>query len=78
MESEEERLRAERLETYEQQREQDRIAREERLLSGADCKWTQLRKSRHWYCRANGACDNHHAFFEKQRLVPAFAPGTGE
>ena len=32
MESEEERLRAERLETYEQQREQDRIAREERLL----------------------------------------------
>ncbi|BCG73361.1 hypothetical protein MesoLj113a_45190 [Mesorhizobium sp. 113-1-2] len=30
------------------------MAREQRLLSGADCKWTALQKSSHWYCRANG------------------------
>jgi hypothetical protein len=54
VESEEERLRAERHEEHERLREQDRTAREQRLLSGADCKWTQLRKSQHSYCRANG------------------------
>jgi len=54
VEREEERLRAEWAESYRQAREQDRIAREQRLLSGADCKWTQLEKSQHWYCRANG------------------------
>ncbi|MGO9397675.1 MAG: hypothetical protein ACLP19_07500 [Xanthobacteraceae bacterium] len=52
--AEEERLHAERLEEYQRQREEDRIAREQRLLSGADCKWTQLQRSRHWYCRGNG------------------------
>jgi hypothetical protein len=35
-------------------REEDRVAREQRLLSGADCGWTQLQKSPHWYCRTNG------------------------
>ncbi|TMJ38601.1 MAG: hypothetical protein E6G89_11830 [Alphaproteobacteria bacterium] len=30
------------------------LGREQRLLSGADCKWTQLQKSSSWYCRANG------------------------
>ena len=54
VESEEERLHTERLDEYQRQREQDRIAREERLLSGADCKWTQLRTSQDWYCRLNG------------------------
>lgn len=54
VEREEERLRAEREERHEQSREQDRIAREQRLLSGADCKWTQLTKSPDWHCRMNG------------------------
>ena len=54
IEREDERLRSERQEEYQRQREQDRVAREQRLLSGADCKWTQLQKSQHWYCRANG------------------------
>jgi len=54
VEREEERLRTEQQERHQQWREQDRVAREQRLLSGADCKWTQLQKSAHWYCRANG------------------------
>jgi hypothetical protein len=54
VEREEERIRVERQERYQQWREQDRISREQRLLSGADCKWTQLQKSPHWYCRTNG------------------------
>jgi hypothetical protein len=54
VECEEKRLYNEQQERYQQSREQDRIAREQRLLSGADCKWTQLQKSPHWYCRANG------------------------
>jgi hypothetical protein len=54
VEREEERLHTEQQERYQQSREQDRIAREQRLLSGADCTWTQLQKSAHWFCRANG------------------------
>ncbi len=54
VEREEERLRRERQERYERLREEERVAREQRLLSGADCKWTQLQKSLHWYCRVNG------------------------
>ena len=54
LEREEERLHAEQQERYRQWQEEDRIAREQRLLSGADCKWTQHRKSPSWYCRYNG------------------------
>jgi hypothetical protein len=54
VEREEERLRVEQQERYQRWREEDRLAREQRLLSGADCKWTQLQESSHWYCRANG------------------------
>jgi len=54
VEREEERLRIEREQRYQHFREEDRIAREQRLLSGADCRWTQLQKSPNWYCRANG------------------------
>jgi hypothetical protein len=54
VENEEQRIRAEQHERHREFLEQDRIAREQRLLSGADCKWTQLRKSQHWYCRVNG------------------------
>ena len=54
VEREEERIRVEQHERYRQLREDERTAQEQRLLSGADCRWTQLQKSPHWYCRANG------------------------
>ena len=54
VEREEERRWTEQNERYKKWKEDDRIAREQRLLSGADCKWTQLQKSAHWYCRTNG------------------------
>jgi hypothetical protein len=53
VELEEERLRVEREADFQRRREQEQTAREQRLLSGADCKWTQNRKSSLWYCRAN-------------------------
>lgn len=54
VEREEERLNGEQQARYRQRQEEDRIAREQRLLSGADCRWTQLQKSPMWYCRSNG------------------------
>lgn len=54
VENEEERLHREQQERYKRLREEERVALEQRLLSGADCKWTQLQKSLHWYCRVNG------------------------
>ena len=36
------------------ERDEARIAREQRLLSGADCPWTQLHGSEYKYCRVNG------------------------
>jgi hypothetical protein len=41
-------------EAYRARVEADRLAAEERLLSGADCKWTALGKSKTLHCRANG------------------------
>jgi len=54
VEREEDRIHIERNERHRQLREQSQSSREQRLLSGADCNWTQLRKSRNWYCRTNG------------------------
>lgn len=54
VESEEERLRIEQEERYARHREEERLAKEQRLFSGADCKWTQLKGSKCWYCRTNG------------------------
>ena len=54
MDAEEDRLHAEQQERYRQSREQEQTQREQRLLSGADCTWTQLRTSKAWHCRANG------------------------
>ncbi|HUN43614.1 MAG TPA: hypothetical protein VMU81_25235 [Acetobacteraceae bacterium] len=51
---EEDRIRIEQSKRRQQLREQSQISREQRLLSGADCNWTQLRKSLNWYCRTNG------------------------
>jgi hypothetical protein len=48
------RLRTERQDQYKKMREEQRAAQEQRLLSGADCNWTQLRNSKNWYCRKNG------------------------
>jgi hypothetical protein len=54
VEQEEQRLRNEYQIAYETRQEELRLEREQRLLSGADCSWTQLRKSPHWFYRANG------------------------
>ena len=54
VEREEERLRLEREQRYKRMREEERLVAEQRLLSGADCKWTQLGKAPNWYCRTNG------------------------
>jgi len=54
IEQEAARLRIETEERYKQWREEDRLRREQRLLSGADCGWMQLAKSPHWFCRSNG------------------------
>lgn len=54
VELEEERLRREHQELYRRQQEEARLALEQRLLSGADCKWTPLRRSKELYCRING------------------------
>ena len=55
VDNEEERLRKEREEAYQRLKEEDRLKREQRSLSGADCGWTQLDKSEVFYCRSNGA-----------------------
>lgn len=47
------RQRAQR-EAYQAKVEADRLAAKERLLSGADCKWTALSKSKTLHCRMNG------------------------
>lgn len=54
VETEEERLRHEQQAEYRRRQEEEQATKEQRLLSGADCKWTQIRKSPNWYCRANG------------------------
>lgn len=54
VETEEERLRTEQQARFQRIKEEDRLAREQRLLSGADCGWTQLAKSTCWYSRRNG------------------------
>jgi hypothetical protein len=54
LDHEENRLRDEQAAKYQRLREEDRAAREQRLLSGADSPWVQLQKSSNWYCRKNG------------------------
>ena len=59
VEQEEERLRVEQEERYQRQRQEEQMAREQRLLSGADCGWTQIQKSPNWYCRSNAKGCTH-------------------
>lgn len=54
VEAEEERRRHEQQAEYRRRREEEQTSKEQRLLSGADCKWTQIRKSPNWFCRSNG------------------------
>jgi uncharacterized small protein (DUF1192 family) len=54
IEREEERLRVERDETYKKFREDERIRLQQRFISGADCGWTQIEKSKDFFCRRNG------------------------
>jgi hypothetical protein len=54
VEREEERLRSEREANWRKRAEEDRVALEQRFLSGADCKWTPIQKSKELYCRING------------------------
>jgi len=54
VEAEEHRLRNEREERWKRQREEDRLALEQRFLAGADCKWTSLNKSKALFARKNG------------------------
>lgn len=51
---EERRLGLEEIERYKRDRLERQVAAENRLLSGADCKWTRLRTEPHWYSRVNG------------------------
>lgn len=50
----EERLRDEQQARWRAAQEAERVALEQRFLSGADCKWTPLDKSAELYCRLNG------------------------
>jgi len=54
IEAEEERLRGEREVAYRQFKDEERLRREQRYLSGADSGWTQLQGSEDFFCRRNG------------------------
>lgn len=54
VEDEEERLRQARERQWRERAEEERLALEQRFLSGADCKWTPLDRSKEFYCRING------------------------
>ena len=54
IEQEEVRLRRESDVRNQQRREEDRLRREQRFLSGADCGWTSVDRSRALYSQLNG------------------------
>ena len=54
LEREEARIFEEQQAAWRQRAEDDRIALEQRFLSGADCKWTQINRSKKFYMRKNG------------------------
>ncbi|NII58332.1 hypothetical protein [Sphingomonas aerolata] len=54
IEKEKERLRLEQDANFRQLREAKAAAAEQRLLSGADCKWTSRQGTKDVYCRVNG------------------------
>ncbi|HEY0218894.1 MAG TPA: hypothetical protein VGC26_03870, partial [Afipia sp.] len=54
VEQEEERIRTEQQTAWRKRVEDERNALEQRFMSGADCKWTPLQRSKELYCRMNG------------------------
>ncbi|KRB86928.1 hypothetical protein ASE00_07410 [Sphingomonas sp. Root710] len=54
VEREEERLRVEQEARYQELKRREQAAAENRLLSGADCKWTPWPKTKDVYCRVSG------------------------
>jgi len=54
IELEEERLRREQAENYQRHSEAERLRRQQRFLSGADCGWTPIKEFDDLYCRRNG------------------------
>ncbi|NYT40772.1 hypothetical protein HZY97_08395 [Sphingomonas sp. R-74633] len=54
IESEEARLEQEHRDRYAKLKEEQRLAAEQRLLSGADCKWTPWAGTKDLYCRVGG------------------------
>ena len=54
VEREEQRLRDEHQAAWRQCAEEERIALEQRFLSGADCRWTPIQKSKEIFRRING------------------------
>jgi hypothetical protein len=54
IELEEERLRREQEEDYQRHKETERIRRQQKFLSGADCGWTQIEGFDDLFCRRNG------------------------
>jgi len=53
VEREERRLRIEQEAAWRKRVEEESIALQQRFLSGADCKWTPIEKSKELYCRIN-------------------------
>ena len=54
LEAETENRRIRRDEEFKKKAQEQRLALEQRFLSGADCKWTTLGNSAEFYCRKNG------------------------
>lgn len=54
VEAETERRRVAREEAWRRRQEEERLALEQRFLSGADCKWTPIQKSAALFTRKNG------------------------
>jgi len=50
----EDRTRVEEKARYRYIQDQKRVRREQLLVSGADCNWTQIEAFPYWYCRKNG------------------------
>ena len=76
VEQEEERLRQEEADRYRQWKEEQKVAAERRLLSGADCKWTPWPNTKDAYCRVGGRLfrlspgrDKHLELFRVQEVA---------
>jgi hypothetical protein len=69
IEREEDRLRHEHEQSYRRRREEERVKLEQRFLSSADCGWTQIDKSKAFYCRRNGRAFRIAQDKDKRRIL---------